>query len=74
MDKNAIKTYAIWARNELRDRVFKKLDQYEITADANPNADSVKGNLLSKDEKAQRAKAIEKVKEKGVDQVIEEVA
>ena len=74
MDKNAIKTYAVWARNELRDRVSKKLDQYEITASADANADSVRGELLTKDEKSQRAKAIEKVKEKGVDQVIEEVA
>lgn len=74
MDKNAIKTYAVWARNELRDRVSKKLDQYEITASADANADSVRGKLLTKDEKSQRAKAIEKVKEKGVDQVIEEVA
>ena len=41
MDKNAIKTYAVWARNELRDRVSKKLDQYEITASADANADSV---------------------------------
>ena len=74
MDKNAIKTYAIWARNELRDRVSKKMDQYEITAEANPNADSVRGKLLSNDEKAQRAKAIMKVNEKGFDQVVEEVA
>ena len=74
MDKNAIKTYAVWARNELRDRVSKKLDQYEITASADSNADSVRGKLLTKDEKSQRAKAIEKVKEKGIDQVIEEVA
>mgnify|MGYP002624373309 CR=1 FL=1 len=74
MDKNAIKTYAVWARNELRDRVSKKLDQYEITAGADANADSVRGRLLTKDEKAQRAKAIEKVKEKGIEQVIEEVA
>ena len=74
MDKNAIKTYAVWARNELRDRVSKKLDQYEITAGADANVDSVRGKLLTKDEKSQRAKAIEKVKEKGVDQVIEEVA
>lgn len=74
MDKNVIKTYAVWARNELRDRVSKKLDQYEITVDADANVDSVRGKLLTKDEKSQRAKAIEKVKVKGVDQVIEEVA
>lgn len=34
MDKNAIKKYAVWARNELIERVSQKADQYEISADA----------------------------------------
>lgn len=74
MDKNAIKKYAVWARNELIARVSQKAEQYEITATADPNADAVRGVLLTKDEKEQRAKLIGKVKEKGIDQVMEEVA
>ena len=74
MDKNAIKKYAVWARNELIARVSQKAEQYEISATADPKADAVRGVLLSKDEKEQRAKLIGKVKEKGMDQVMEEVA
>lgn len=74
MDKNAIKKYAVWARNELIERVSQKADQYEISADADPTADSAHGVLLTADEKKQRAALIEQVKEKGQDQVMEEVA
>lgn len=74
MDKNAIKKYAIWARNELIERVSQKADQYDISADADPNADSAHGVVLTKDEKTQRAALIAQVKEKGMDQVMEEVA
>lgn len=74
MDKNAIKKFAVWARTELRDRVTKKIDEYAISADADPNADAVRGKLLTKDEKEQRAKLIAKFKEKGMDQVVEEGA
>lgn len=55
MDKNAIKKYAVWARNELIERVSQKADQYEISADADPTADSAHGVLLTADEKKQRA-------------------
>lgn len=74
MDKNAIKKYAIWARNELIERVSQKADQYEISADADPNADSAHGVLLTPSEKKQRVSLITRVKDKGMDQVIEEVA
>lgn len=74
MDKNAIKKYAVWARNELIERVSQKADQYEISADADPNADAVHGVLLTPSEKKQRVSLITKVKDKGMDQVIEEVA
>lgn len=74
MDKNAIKKYAVWARNELIERVSQKADQYEISANADPNADSAHGVLLTADEKKQRAALIKQVKEKGQDQVMEEVA
>jgi hypothetical protein len=74
MDKNTIKKYAVWARNELIERVSQKADQYEISADADPTADSAHGVLLTADEKKQRAALIAQVKEKGQDQVMEEVA
>ena len=74
MDKSAIKKYAVWARNELVERVFQKADQYEISADADPNANSAHGALLTPAEKKQRVSLIDKVKKKGMDQVIEEVA
>ena len=74
MDKSAIKKYAVWARNELIERVSQKADQYEISADADPNADSAHGALLTPAEKKQRVSLIDRVKKKGIDQVIEEVA
>lgn len=74
MDKNAIKNYAVWAREELIERVSQKADQYEISADADPNADSAHGVLLTPSEKKQRVSLITEVKDKGMDQVIEEVA
>ena len=74
MDKNAIKKYAVWARIELIERVSQKADQYEISADADPDADSARGVVLTPDQKKQRAALIQKVKERGQDQVIEEVA
>lgn len=74
MDKNAIKKYAVWAREELIERVSQKADQYEISADADPNANSAHGVLLTPSEKKQRVSLITRVKDKGMDQVIEEVA
>ena len=74
MDKNAIKKYAVWARDELIERVSQKADQYEISADADPSADAAHGILLTPSEKKQRVSLITKVKDKGMDQVIEEVA
>lgn len=76
MDKNAIKKYAIWARRELIARVSQKALQYGILEgqDSDLNADSVNGKVLSDDEKKQRKALISKIKEKGYQQVIEEVA
>jgi len=76
MDKNAIKKYAVWARNELIARVTQKAEQYEITEDkmTPANADSIGGRLLSEAEKKQRAALVEKIKEDGFEQVMEEVA
>lgn len=76
MNKNAIKNYAIWARNELITRVTQKAFEYGVSKDniADFNADSINGKLLTLEEKQQRQKLISEVKEKGFDQVMEEVA
>lgn len=76
MDKNAIKKYAIWARRELIARVSQRAAMYEITAEGYGDADavSVHGRILSQEEKNQRRALITKIKEKGYEQVMEEVA
>lgn len=76
MDKNAIKKYAVWARNELIARVTQKAEQYEITRDksASADADSIGGRLLTAAEKNQRKALIEKIKADGFEQVMEEAA
>jgi len=76
MDKNAIKKYAVWARNELIARVSQKAQQYGITADGygDKNADSVNGVLMSATEKKQRQALITKIDAEGFEQVMEEVA
>ncbi len=76
MDKNAIKKYAVWARNELIARVTQKAEQYEITEKKTTpaEADSIGGRLLSEAEKKQRTALIEKIKTDGFKQVMEEIA
>ncbi|NLN66020.1 MAG: BREX-1 system adenine-specific DNA-methyltransferase PglX [Clostridiaceae bacterium] len=76
MDKNAIRTYAVWARQELISRVSRKAMQYGISKQgiSDKNADIVNGRLLTENEKKQRKALIDKINEKGFDQVIEEVA
>ena len=76
MDKNAIKRYAVWAHRELISRVSQRAAQYEITADGygDQNATSVHGRILSVDEKKQRSALIAQIKEKGHEQVMEEIA
>jgi hypothetical protein len=74
MDKNAIKKYATWARTELITRVTQRAEKYGISADADPKADTVRDIVLTSTEKKQRAALIQEVKEKGFDQVMEEVA
>ena len=76
MDKNAIKKFAIWARRELIERVSQRAAIYGITAEDHgaPEAESVNGKLLSTSEKNQRRILINSIKEKGFEQVIEEVA
>ncbi|WP_133969319.1 BREX-1 system adenine-specific DNA-methyltransferase PglX [Eubacterium limosum] len=76
MNKNAIKKFAIEARRELISRVGQRALKYGISDKevGNPNDDSVNGHLLSSTEKKQRAALIEQIKEKGYEQVMEEVA
>ena len=76
MDKNAIKKYAVWARRELIERVSQRAMFYGVTSQSigDPNAAEVNGRLLSPVEKKQRQALIQNVKEKGFNQVMEEVA
>lgn len=76
MNKNAIKKFATEARRELISRVGQRALKYGISNKelGNPNDDSVGGYLLSSTEKKQRAALIGQIKEKGYDQLMEEVA
>lgn len=76
MNKNAIKKFATEARRELISRVGQRALKYGISDKeiGNPNDDIVGGHLLSSTEKKQRAALIEYIKEKGYEQVMEEVA
>ena len=76
MNKNAIKKFATESRRELISRVSQRALKYGISDKevGNPNDDSVGGHLLSSTEKKQRAALIAQIKEKGYEQVMEEVA
>ena len=76
MNKNAIKKFATEARRELISRVGQRALKYGISDKevGNPNDDIVGGHMISSTEKKQRAALIEQIKEKGYDQVMEEVA
>mgnify|MGYP000264653998 CR=1 FL=1 len=76
MNKSAIQKYAIWARNELIDKVTLKAFEYGVSKDEiiDANADSVNGKILTSKEKSQRQQLISKVNELGFDETIEEVA
>ena len=76
MNKNAIKKFATEARRELISRVSQRALKYGISDKevGNLNDDSVGGHLLSSTEKKQRGALIAQIKEKGYEQVMEEVA
>lgn len=76
MDKNAIKKYAVWARNELIARVTQKAEQYEITEKkiTPADTDSIGGRVLTTTEKKQRQALIAKINQDGFGQVMEEIA
>lgn len=76
MDKNAIKKYAIFAREELIKRVSIKAEEYGVSADvaANPNATTIGERVLSSSEIDQRRALINTITDRGYNQVIEEIA
>jgi len=71
MDKNAIKKFAVWARNELKERVSQKAMQYGIEKDniIDAAADSVNGKILTNTQKNQRQALIAKINAKGYEEV-----
>ena len=76
MDKNAIKKFAVWARRELISRVSQRAAYFEITEAGfgDPVADILLGRVLSDEEKTQRQALIAQIRQKGYQQVMEEVA
>lgn len=76
MDKNAIKKYAIWAREELLHRVSAKAQEYGITSDETEDAGAgfINDKLLTDTEKKQRTALIAKIRGDGYEQALEEIA
>lgn len=76
MDKNAIKKYAVWARDELKKKVTAKAIENEIIEgqEFDEALNSINGEVLSETRKKQRKALIKKITEDGYDQVMEEVA
>lgn len=76
MNKTAIRNFAIRARKDLLQSVAKMAKIYQVEEDK-PDQEvhtTQTGQVLSDLEKKQRQKLIEKIKEDGFDQTIEEVA
>lgn len=76
MNKNAIKSYAVWARTELMEQVSQKAYEYGVTENSLPelNTDTINDRLLSSDEKSQLNELVREVRKNGFEHVIEEVA
>ena len=76
MNKGAIQKFAIWARNELIAQVSQRAYQYGIDESGfgDASTDTLNGRLLTAEEKSQRQELIKQIKEKGYQQVMEEVA
>ena len=76
MNKNAIKSYAVWARTELMKQVSQKAYEYGVTETSLPelNTDTINDRLLSSDEKSQLNELVREVRKNGFEHVIEEVA
>lgn len=75
MDKNAIKKFATWARRELIERVRQQAYRYEVeNADADWNASTAHGVVLTSVQRTQRQALIKRMKSKGYEETLEEVA
>lgn len=76
MNKNAIKSYAVWARTELMKQVSQKAYEYGVTENSLPelNTDTINDRLLSSGEKSQLNELVREVRKNGFEHVIEEVA
>lgn len=78
MNKTAIKNFAIWARNELIDKVSHRASLYEIYEEegrTKKEIDVTQNNkILSPEEKKSRKALINKIEEEGYEKVIEEIA
>lgn len=76
MNKNAIKSFAVWARTELMKQVSQKAYEYGVTENSLPelNTDTINDRLLSSDEKSQLNELVREVRKNGFEHVIEEVA
>lgn len=76
MNKNAIKSYANYAHDQLVNQIKLKAFDYGFTESCTPelNVDSVKGKILSIEEKNQLNALIKEVKHHGLEHVVEEVA
>ena len=76
MDKNAIKKYAVWAREQLIEKVTARAIRYEIVdgQGLNDSLETINGEVLTETEIKQRKALIQKIKSDGYGQVMEEVA
>ena len=77
MNKSAIRNYAVWARNELIERVTRKSYEYGIEKEGlviPADAEVVYDKVLTEEEQANRKQLIKEIEKKGYDQVIEEVS
>lgn len=76
MDKNAIKKYAVWARQQLIEKVTTKAIENAICEgqDLDDSLSVINGKPIDEKTKKQRMALIKKIKEEGYTQVMEEVA
>ena len=76
MNKKAIQTFAMWAREELLSQVAQRAYRYRITAEGSGEASAaaVNGQALTTEEQQQRRDLLHAIAQKGYDQVMEEVA
>ncbi|SFX61071.1 BREX-1 system adenine-specific DNA-methyltransferase PglX [Ruminococcus sp. XPD3002] len=76
MDKTAIKNFAIAARLTLIDAVTQRAFEYEITENGknNPNQSEVNGKALTPTELSQRRQLIDRIRQNGFAQTMEEAA